>query len=45
MKVHFRLTMGRTACLATLLMIFALPPVAADSYSQENVQYAAQWHG
>ncbi len=40
MKVRFRLTMGRTACLATLLMIFAIPPVAADSHSQENVQKA-----
>ncbi len=37
MKVRFRLTMGRTACLVTLLMIFAIPPVAADSHSQENV--------
>ena len=40
MKIRFRLIMGRTACLATLLMIFVIPPVAADSHSQENAQKA-----
>ena len=40
MKIRFRLIMGRTACLATLLMIFLIPPVAADSHSQENAQKA-----
>ena len=39
-KIRFRLIIGRTVCLATLLMISALTPVVADSHGKENAQKA-----
>lgn len=40
MKIRCRLLVGRVLCLATLLLISALTPVAADSPDQENAQKA-----
>lgn len=40
LQIRFSLIMGRTACLAALLMIFVMPPVAADSHGGESTQKA-----
>lgn len=39
-NIRFNLIMARTACLATLLLIFVSLPVTADSHSEENAQKA-----
>jgi len=40
MKIRFRLIMRHAVCLASLLMISVLMPVAADSHGQESAEKA-----